>query len=66
MLRFIALFTVTTVLGGWIYYRFFYTGARRKPPYISRHSPAAGRRPIVWIDWEEQHGDRILTFGAAL
>lgn len=62
----IAVILATTVLGAWLYYRFFYTGNRRRPPYISAHSFAPGRKPIVWIDWEEKHGDRILTFGAPL
>lgn len=62
----IAAILAVTVLGGWLYYRFFYTGSRRRPAYRSLHSYAPKRRPIVWIDWEEKHGDRILTFGAPL
>lgn len=57
---------VFAVAAAWIYHRFFYTGNRRKPAYVSRHSLAPGRKPLVWIDWTEQHGDRIMTFGAAL
>lgn len=62
----LAILAATTVLGSWVYYTFFYTGNRRKPPHINKHGFAEGRRPIVWIDWEERHGDRILTFGPPL
>lgn len=62
----VAITLIVAVLGAWLYYRFFYTGNRRKPAYVSRHSLAPGRTPIVWIDWEERHGDRIMRFGAAL
>lgn len=62
----VAVILAATTLGGWVYVNYFYKGGRRKPAYKPKHDASPGRVPIVWIDWEEKFGDRILTFGAAL
>jgi hypothetical protein len=44
----IAITMILAVIGGMIYYRYFYHGTRRKPGYNGRHRPTGNTRDLFW------------------